>query len=464
LILDDRKVAILAKGEAPAALPGVSGPHGGTQVETHGAPAELAANPGPRLRIWEIDPAMHCSILGTCLTMNDLYALARRARVRLDPRASAYQVHSWFVDYMMEPNELSKLVDKTLEKRHGNVAAKVRRARSEAELETRWKLVAGEGRIAGAYWGAMSHRLCSKKLRWALFGEIHMLSHLVGSSRRADLCRVQELEATCAALDDTLAGIKHVHRAAIRDRKKLEEDLDARRRELGHVTRRLKMAEERIAALQSQTLANEREARIETLERTLAEAKERKSVAESALDDLRKPFEAMQRATELATAELRELRAENAALEAEVAVRMSCSRTLAPDDGDRAEPCGLRGKRILCVGGVRSLVQHYRELVERRGGEFLHHDGGLEESLDAVTRALATVDVVFCPTDCVSHAACLKVKKACKNLAKPFVPLRSSGLSSFARGIQAIARPMAAADTDETFSAPAVSSKQNERA
>jgi hypothetical protein len=77
-------------------------------------------------------------------------------------------------------------------------------------------------------------------------------------------------------------------------------------------------------------------------------------------------------------------------------------------------------------------------LVERRGARFLHHDGGLEESLDAVTRGLCSVDAVVCPIDCVSHAACSKVKKACKRLGKQFTVLRSSGLSSFARGIQSV--------------------------
>jgi hypothetical protein len=441
MILDERGVAILAKSEGLSSRAGAPCAHGKTSDA-----GELTAKPGQRLRIWEIDAAMHCSILGTCLTMNDLYVIARRARVRLTSGASAYQVHSWFVDYMVQPNELSKLVDKALEKRHGHVAATVRRARTEAELEARWKLVAAEGHIAGSYWGAMSHRLCSSKLRWVLFGEIHMLSHLVGASRRADLCRVQELEVTCSALDGKLAELKHDHRAVLREKKKLDEDLDARHRELAHADRRLRRAEARIAALESRTSANEREARIETLERVAAEATARAANVQCALEEGRKRLERAQASADLALAELGELREENAALEAELAATIACPRAV---DGARAELCKLSGKRILCVGGVRSLVQHYRELVERRGGEFLHHDGGLEESLDVVTRALATVDVVFCPTDCVSHAASLKVKKACRNLAKPFVPLRSSGLSSFARGIQNIALPMASAANAE---------------
>lgn len=118
------------------------------------------------------------------------------------------------------------------------------------------------------------------------------------------------------------------------------------------------------------------------------------------------------------------------------------------DPTDRGE--SLRGKRILCVGGRNSLVQNYRALVERRGGELLHHDGGREESLDAVTRAFGTVDAVLCPVDCVSHAACLLVKRACNHMAKPFLPLRNSGLSSFVKGL----RSLNAADVPEPTPAP----------
>ena len=45
----------------------------------------------------------------------------------------------------------------------------------------------------------------------------------------------------------------------------------------------------------------------------------------------------------------------------------------------------------------------------------------------------------LCPVDCVSHGACLFARKLCKRTAKPFVPLRSAGLSSFVTGIHRVA-------------------------
>ena len=84
------------------------------------------------------------------------------------------------------------------------------------------------------------------------------------------------------------------------------------------------------------------------------------------------------------------------------------------------------------------MIPRYKELVERQGGVFLHHDGGKEKSQHVLTHMLGSADAVFCPIDCNSHDACKRVKKVCKKNSKPFVMMRSSGLSSFAKGIKAI--------------------------
>jgi len=201
------------------------------------------------------------------------------------------------------------------------------------------------------------------------------------------------------------------------------------------------IAHDRISVLESETRVPQLEARIAELAHRLSEGQARAFTTESSLADTRALLEETRTAGARAAEQVLQLTAENQALETELQTTMACLLEQGNHEEDEGEADGLCGKRILCVGGRSSLVQYYRAVVERRGGEFLHHDGGLEDSMDAVTRALSTVDAVVCPVDCVSHAACLKVKRACKHLAKQFIPLRSSGLSSFARGLQTIARP-----------------------
>jgi hypothetical protein len=81
----------------------------------------------------------------------------------------------------------------------------------------------------------------------------------------------------------------------------------------------------------------------------------------------------------------------------------------------------------------QALVPHIRSAIERRQGRLLHHDGGLEQAPKMLENLVIQADMVFCPLDCVSHSACLRVKRLCQRLDKPFLLLRSSGASSLVR-------------------------------
>ena len=95
----------------------------------------------------------------------------------------------------------------------------------------------------------------------------------------------------------------------------------------------------------------------------------------------------------------------------------------------------LCGRRIAYVGGRASAVGHFRAVVENLNGRFSHHDGGVDDNIGRLGGVLSQADLVLCPVDCVSHGACLKAKTFCKQAAKPFVPLRTAGLSSLVRGL-----------------------------
>ena len=80
----------------------------------------------------------------------------------------------------------------------------------------------------------------------------------------------------------------------------------------------------------------------------------------------------------------------------------------------------------------------YKQLIEKNGGHFLHHDDGIEVAGNKLPKMLTTADVVVCPVDCVSHDACTCVNNMCNRYQKPFAIIRSSGLSSLVRGITEI--------------------------
>ena len=93
-------------------------------------------------------------------------------------------------------------------------------------------------------------------------------------------------------------------------------------------------------------------------------------------------------------------------------------------------------KSFLYVGGRDCQVAHLREIASAHGAQMYHHDGGLREAVSRIDTVLPSVDCVFCPIDCISHDACLRVKTGCKKHGKRFIPLRNGSKSSLQRALE----------------------------
>jgi Uncharacterized protein conserved in bacteria (DUF2325) len=94
-----------------------------------------------------------------------------------------------------------------------------------------------------------------------------------------------------------------------------------------------------------------------------------------------------------------------------------------------SDSINLAGTAVLYVGGRANQIPQLRALVESSGGQFLSHDGGLEQSLGQLPGLISRADIVFFPADCVSHAAVAAVKRACRQTGTPYSPLRSASLA-----------------------------------
>ena len=95
----------------------------------------------------------------------------------------------------------------------------------------------------------------------------------------------------------------------------------------------------------------------------------------------------------------------------------------------------LSQKTVLCVGGRSGNVASYRDVIERVGGRFAHHDGGQEDNHSILDASLSAADLVICQTGCISHNAYWKVKDFCKRTGKRCVFVENPSASSLARGL-----------------------------
>ena len=61
--------------------------------------------------------------------------------------------------------------------------------------------------------------------------------------------------------------------------------------------------------------------------------------------------------------------------------------------------------------------------------QFIHHDGGIEHAAALLPGLVGRADITVFPVDCISHNAMTSAKRACQQLNKPFVALRTSSLA-----------------------------------
>jgi len=94
------------------------------------------------------------------------------------------------------------------------------------------------------------------------------------------------------------------------------------------------------------------------------------------------------------------------------------------------EKIDLCQKRVLIVGGLTKLQAFYRDLVTMLGGTFDYHEGTCKTNQLDLSQRISSSDIILCPVDVNSHAACLFVKKACKKSGKKYIMLRKSSIST----------------------------------
>src|SRR5262245_21902750 len=168
--------------------------------------AELAAalvkpTPAGRSRIWELSSHLHCSIVGTCLSTGELRQILVKVGVEGAATASEHDLHGQGVRLAAQRDAAAKLLHKALDRRHRLAISQFARARTAEDVRGLWNDAVQRGDIPGAYWAVMTHPASTDSLVRQVFGEVHMLSHLVGAANRADIRRLAQLESDKAALE-----------------------------------------------------------------------------------------------------------------------------------------------------------------------------------------------------------------------------------------------------------------------
>jgi len=378
-----------------------------------------------RCRIWDLSGSLHCSIVGTCLTTAELRHILIKLKMKDAETMSEHDLHTVGVSLAGKHDTGGKLLQKTLDRRHQATVKRFARAADPAALRALWEEALAQGDIPGAYWATMTHPAATEDIIRDAFGAVHMLSHMVGAANRADIRRLRELEEANAALREKVE----------RQQRQLHEGFarrDATIRQLNDLVARNVLS----PAAETETDVHDEAQRqlIADLGRRLESETLRRERVERRLEGIAAARREADRLLEREARECHTLRAELASLEARLAALMQ------PETG-RQELLQLSGATILYVGGLHHQVAQLRALVEQAGGALLHHDGGVENSLATLPGLISRADRAMFPVDCVSHSAAGTIKRLCRQMEKPYAPLRTASLTCLLAALGGEAAP-----------------------
>jgi hypothetical protein len=377
---------------------------------------EPEAQASRRRRLWELGHACHCPLVGVGFPLGVLRKLVDKVTSG-KVVADDYEVHVGAVTECASRNRLSEALQKELERRYAAVLLRFRNAKTTEQVAELWRTAVNNGDVAGAFWAGLTHPRCNSELEEQMCRDLHMVQHQAGACVRADITKFNATLEENKRLTHDLAKAQQRASALM-----AEKTTDADK----HASQLMQL---RAQVVGKDSMIDSIRGELEQLRESIPGLESRAKLAERLGQ-----MEERERAMRNQIAELKlELARANDASVAPAPVQEAARQVV---EHVMKMPLSLRERAVLCVGGRNGNVASYRELIEREGAQFSHHDGGLEDNANRLEASLAAADLVICQTGCISHSAYWRVKDYCKRNGKRCVFIDNPSISSLARGLE----------------------------
>ncbi|MBU2552357.1 MAG: DUF2325 domain-containing protein [Proteobacteria bacterium] len=378
------------------------------------------------LNVWEIDSIFKCPVVGACLTSEE----QKRLLKKLSPdfrNKTGFEIHEVLVAFSDDENDLSRRLNRFLRVKYsGRIEGWM--DLPESDFLREWKRVFEAGELDLAIYAGSFKPGLSVAGKKEIFGTIHMNMHVTAAANARLRSALTRAEAAARAAGDKREELSRINRELKKEIKKLKEaretdkvESSKARRESEALTfeiRQLKQAESTAASGNRFHFDPDREAgalkKVRSLELEISALERRAAELEKSLEQTRE--------------ENRMIRRHLQSIVCQEAEAEPCDETCPSYD--------LCRKRILIVGGMTKMARHYREIVESRGGLLEYHDGNMKSGARALENRLKRSDLVLCPVDCNSHAACTLVKRLGKKHNKPVRMLSGSSLNAISQAFE----------------------------
>ncbi|WP_419662024.1 conserved uncharacterized protein, DUF2325 [Desulfosarcina variabilis str. Montpellier] len=387
--------------------------------------SETIIDGSQRRRCWEINHFFKCPTIGMCLSFAEQKQLLKKTGI-LDKKDGAYDIHEKLVASLESENRLSRRVDNLLDRKYGKQVMPLLDLNGEA-FTNHFKAALESGEAAAVLWAAGIHPNLPVEANRDIFGEIHMTMHWTAEERLRKRRKLARQEKELTRLRERVKAQSSQYRS-------MKKQVEAYQKDCNRLESELAAAKDEKTNLQQNLDALDRHQQIEALEIENRRIQQDYVSLSMRLEQALRQVAALEEKNRCLNLQLEEasnlnrhVQEETQAIIGEMTNWNRCDASCPSFD--------LCKKRILMVGGITRMESLYRELVEGCGGVFEYHDGYVKKGAKCLEGRLKRADMVICPVNCNSHAACSIVKNLGKKHNKPVHMLPNSSLSAVSQVI-----------------------------
>ncbi|MDO5058161.1 MAG: DUF2325 domain-containing protein, partial [Lautropia sp.] len=377
-------------------------------------PVKLPADSSSRRRkLWDLAAHCHCPVIGLCLSMATLRKLAGRVMDGPLP-ADDYELHVNAVNECRRRGPLAELLHKELDQRYAGPIRKLNAIKTTDALYQQWQGFVTRNETSAGLWACLTHPRCDAATLERIYREVHMLQHHASAMSREKDERYQTLteeHARCAQdLEKSRQRYQQLQAEKAAEVESLNAEVLRLRNDNAAKENSIRQLQEELASLRQQ--ADDLDSRIELADQVRWLSERNQELMQRLVDMRHKINAPAQDArtatsngadTSTGTAGVAEALTPAAAQSSDATSRTGHGCAEAEAAGCSSEsndkPCpadNLDSRAVLCVGGRHHAISVYRRIVEKRGGRFIHHDGGREDSVHRLDTNLAAADLVIC--------------------------------------------------------------------
>ena len=373
-----------------------------------------------RKKIWDLTTECHATIIGTSIPLAQLRKIINKT-LGGNSLADDYELLVGATSACRNRNRISESLQQYLERQHQESVRHYKALQTPQALITQWAESILHHQIAGGVWAILTHPCADSPTQERITRDMLVLQHRAAEEHRMNADCSKTLQTENLMLIKQLAEIQQrISQELPTLHKKLEqlraECMQLRAENVGKATMIASLQQE-IQGWQTTSLSkvdwqNQQAqylVKIRTLENRL-----QSPTANGGLSDKH---------------------------QTPLVAKTTLSHPVRLPTQPLTYVANLQNKHILCVGGRHGNVSNYRQLVEKTGASFSHHDGGQEQALGALDHNLQAADLVICQTGCISHNAYWRVKEHCKRTGKQCVFIESPSLSSLEKKLASLTHP-----------------------